>query len=300
MASSNTGKHRADVEVNVLESFELRSRRSIREAERAKAARSSARAARKLARMEKRALKQEQELQKHVAPVTARRKLRSNQAFRTVVTMTAASGLFATAALPAYAYDPEIAAMARLTTTNVTDVNQGEETQDLTVAAANTIKFVRGEYASKNAAAVLQEQRANNYLAYNGPTAADYVKNPPYSSISSNQVMKVSAKYVGTPYVFGGSNPRGFDCSGYILFVYAQFGLALPHSVSAQARMGIIVSPQDARPGDLVIFNDHSHSGIYAGNGQMYHSPQRGDFVKLGLIYSEAAGGHYFVRLGTN
>lgn len=300
MASSNTGKHRADVEVNVIESFELRSRRSIREAERAKAARTSARVARKLARMEQRALKREAELQKPISSVVSTHKIRSNQAFRTVITMTAASGLFATAALPAYAYDPEIAAMARFTTTNVNDLEVSGETQDLTVAAANTIKFVRGEYASKSAAAVLQEQRLNNYLAYNGPTAADYVKNPPYSSISSNQVMKVAAKYVGTPYVFGGDNPRGFDCSGFILFVYSQFGLSLPHSVSAQARLGIIVSPQDARPGDLVIFNDHSHSGIYAGNGQMYHAPQRGDYVKLGVIYSEAAGGHYFVRLGTN
>ena len=141
----------------------------------------------------------------------------------------------------------------------------------------------------------------NNYLAYNGPTAAEFVKNPPYSAISPEQVLQVAAKYVGTPYVFGGSNPRGFDCSGLILFVYAQFGIALPHSVTAQARSGIIVSPEDAMPGDLVIYNDHGHNGIYAGNGQMYHAPQRGDYVKLGAINSLAeAGGHYFVRLATN
>ena len=299
MASTGTGRHRADVEINVLESFEIRSRRSIREAEKAKLAKSSRRARRKLERMELKALKLEQALARPQATTT--KKLRSNPTFRTVITMVTASGLFATVALPAYAYDPEIAAMARLTTTSIEDIEQTDGTQNLTVAAANTIKFVRGEYASKNAESVLRQQTINNYLAYSGPTAAEFVKNPPYSVISSEQVLQVASKYVGTPYVFGGSNPRGFDCSGLILFVYAQFGVALPHSVTGQARMGIKIAPEDAMPGDLVIYNDHGHSGIYAGNGQMYHAPQRGDYVKLGAINSLAeAGGHYFVRLATN
>ncbi len=300
MASSGKGKHRANVEVNVLESFEVRSRRSIREAEKAKLEKSSRRARRAVARMEARAIRREKALAKPVAPLSGNRRLRNNTTFRTALTMLTATGLFATAALPAYAYDPEIAAMARLTTTNQADIEQTDGTQNLTVAAANTIKFVRGEYASKNAESVLRQQTLNNYLAYSGPTAAEFVKNPPYSVISSEQVLQVAAKYVGTPYVFGGSNPRGFDCSGLILFVYAQFGVSLYHSVSAQARAGIKIAPEDALPGDLVIYNDHGHSGIYAGNGQMYHAPQRGDYVKLSGINSLAeAGGHYFVRLGT-
>lgn len=301
MASTGTGKHRADVEINVLESFEIRSRRSIREAEKAKLARKSRRARRELARMEARALRRERALARPVAALSGSRRLRSNSTFRTALTMVTASGLLATVALPAYAYDPEIAAMARLTTTSQADIEQTDGTQNLTVAAANTIKFVRGEYASANAESVLRQQTLNNYLAYNGPTAAEFVKNPPYSTISSEQVLQVAAKYVGTPYVFGGSNPRGFDCSGLILFVYSQFGVALPHSVTGQARMGIKVAPEDALPGDLVIYNDHGHNGIYAGNGQMYHAPQRGDYVKLSGINSLAeAGGHYFVRLATN
>jgi cell wall-associated NlpC family hydrolase len=165
------------------------------------------------------------------------------------------------------------------------------------VAAANTVLFVRGEYASESAALVLRQQTISNYRAYSGPSAADFVKNPPFSTISSEQVLQVAAQYVGTPYVFGGSNPRGFDCSGYIMFVYAQFGIPLRHGVTAQARSGIKVAPADARPGDLVIYNDHGHNGIYAGNGQFYHAPQRGDAVKLAPIFP---GGHYFVRLGTN
>jgi len=300
LSSARTGKHRADVEINVLESFEIRSRRSIREAEKAKVARISRRARRAESRMEAREHKRKRALTKPVAPVSGDRRLRSNSTFRTVITMLTASGLFATAALPAYAYDPEIAAMAKFTTTNQSDIEQVEGTQNLTVAAANTVKFVRGEYASKSAASILRQQTLNNYRAYRGPSAADYVKNPPYSTITPEQVMQVASRYVGVPYVFGGSNPRGFDCSGLIKYVFAQFGISLPHSVSAQARAGIIISPKDAMPGDLVIYNDHGHSGIYAGNGKMYHAPQPGDFVKLGGINSLAeAGGHYFVRLGT-
>jgi peptidoglycan DL-endopeptidase CwlO len=297
LASNGTGKHRADVEINVLESFEIRSRRSVREAEKAKLAKSSGRARKAMLRMEAKALKRERNLQRPLSKVSTQGRLRNNQAFRTAVTMLTASGLFATSALPAYAYDPEVAAMARFTTTNPEDIIQTEGTQDLTVAAANTVLFVRGEYASESAALVLRQQTISNYRAYSGPSAADFVKNPPFSTISSEQVLQVAAQYVGTPYVFGGSNPRGFDCSGYIMFVYAQFGIPLRHGVTAQARSGIKVAPADARPGDLVIYNDHGHNGIYAGNGQFYHAPQRGDAVKLAPIFP---GGHYFVRLGTN
>ncbi len=297
MASNGTGKHRADVEINVLESFEIRSRRSVREAERAKLAKSSKRARKALLRMEAKALKRERALQKPLSKVSAQGRLRNNQTFRTAVTMLTASGLLATSALPAYAYDPEVAAMARFTTTNPEDIIQTEGTQDLTVAAANTVEFVRGEYASESAAQVLRQQTISNYRAYNGPSAADYVKNPPFSSVSAEKVLQVASQYVGTPYIFGGSNPRGFDCSGYVMFVFAQFGVELRHSVTAQARVGIIISPEDARPGDVVIFNDHSHNGIYAGNGQFYHAPQPGDRVKLAPIFDPR---HYFIRLGTS
>jgi cell wall-associated NlpC family hydrolase len=269
----------------------------MREAEKAKQAKSARRARQVMEKSEARANKKQRELSQPLRVISPGGKLRANQSFRTVLTMVTASGLLATVALPAYAYDPEIAAMARLTTTNAQDIEQDENTQGLTVAAVNTIKFVRGEFASQAAVEVIRQQAISNYLAYNGPSAADYVQNPPYSSISSELVIQVAASYVGTPYIFGGSNPRGFDCSGYIKFVFAQFGLDLVHGVGSQARAGIKISPADAIPGDLVIFNNHGHNGIYAGNGMFYHAPRPGDFVKLAPIF---AGGHYFVRLGTN
>lgn len=304
-----TGRHRADVEVNVLETFELRSRRSIREAERARLSRH----ARRQARAELKAAKKNPvSIQTGptlvidaAAPrtqrflVQAKRPVRffARREVRNVVTMAVASGLFATCALPAYAYNPDVAAMAQFTTTNAEAVATGADTQNLTVAAVNTVKFARGNYESADASEIARQETLNGYRTYSGPTAEDYLANPPFSKIDGATVLQVAAKYVGTPYVFGGSTPAGFDCSGYVAFVFSQFGVALPHSVHGQDRLGILIKPEDAVPGDLVIFNDLSHDGIYAGNGNFYHSPRRGDSVKLAPIFTSAI---HFVRLATN
>jgi cell wall-associated NlpC family hydrolase len=216
---------------------------------------------------------------------------------RNGVNMAVASGLFATFALPAYAYDPDVAAMSRFTTTDAQAVASAADTQNLTVAAVNTVKYARGSYASANANEIARQETLNAYRTYSGPTAADYILNPPYSKLDGATILKVAARYVGTPYVFGGETPRGFDCSGYVAFVFAQFGIALPHSVHGQNRMGILIKPEDAMPGDLVVMDDLGHDGIYAGNGNFYHAPRPGDYVKLAPIYTSRV---HFVRLGTN
>lgn len=305
LAEKPKGRHRADVEINILESFEIRSRRSIREAERARQSKMQRRLDKLAAKRDREFFNPNQEADSQVEQITSRyvisapRKVPfyAKRAVKNTLTMSVASGLLATFALPAYAYNPDVAAMSRFTTTSAEAVASAEDTQNLTVAAVNTVKFARGDYSSADADEIARQELLNNYRNYSGPTAADYVANPPYSTLDAATILKVAAKYVGTPYVFGGSTPSGFDCSGYVAFVFSQFGIALPHSVHGQARMGILIKPEDAMPGDLVIMNDMSHDGIYAGNGNFYHAPRRGDTVKLAPIYTSQV---HFVRLGTN
>jgi cell wall-associated NlpC family hydrolase len=303
LANKATGRHRADVEINVLESFELRSRRSIRESERARQSRLARKQAKKLAKLQAAEKAANPERAQAVSAgrylVRAQRKIKFYQrrGFRNSVNMAVASGLFATFALPAYAYSPEDAAMSRFSTTDAQAVASAADTQNLTVAAVNTVKYARGNYESANANEIARQETLNAYRTYAGPTAADYILNPPYSKLDGATILKVAAKYVGTPYVFGGETPRGFDCSGYVAFVFAQFGIALPHSVHGQNRMGILIRPEDALPGDLVVMDDLGHDGIYAGNGNFYHAPRPGDYVKLAPIYTSRV---HFVRLGTN
>jgi cell wall-associated NlpC family hydrolase len=300
VAQEGNGRHRADVEVKVLESFELRSRRSIREAEKARLSRSERREAKKAASQDAAyfaATQNNQVVSNNV--IRAPRKVTwfSRSQVRNAITMTISSGIFATFALPAYAFNPDVAAMARFTTTSSQELANAEGSQNLTVAAVNTVKFVRGTYEDAKASEIEREARLTNYRTYSGPTAADFLANPKYTGLDAATILAVAAKYVGTPYVFGGETPAGFDCSGYVAFVFSQFGIPLPHTVIGQNRMGMLVKREDALPGDLVIFNDLSHNGIYAGNGNFYHAPRRGDAVKLAPIFTPNV---HFVRIAGN
>jgi len=91
-------------------------------------------------------------------------------------------------------------------------------------------------------------------------------------------------RYLGVPYVWGGASPSGFDCSGLVMYVYAQVGVSLPHSSYAQYGMGVPVSMSDLQPGDLVFFYGLGHVGIYVGGGNFIHAPHTGDVVKISSL----------------
>jgi peptidoglycan DL-endopeptidase CwlO len=91
----------------------------------------------------------------------------------------------------------------------------------------------------------------------------------------------VAMQYLGTPYVYGGASPSGFDCSGFIMYVFAQIGVSLPHNAAAQYGYGTPVDRSQLQAGDLVFFNGLGHAGIYVGGGSFIHSPHTGDVVKI-------------------
>lgn len=91
------------------------------------------------------------------------------------------------------------------------------------------------------------------------------------SAEKAQEIINYSKQFMGVKYVFGGASPKGFDCSGFTMYVFNQFGISLPHSAKAQAGLGTEISKSELIPGDLVFFTTYkpgiSHVGIYIGNG---------------------------------
>jgi peptidoglycan DL-endopeptidase CwlO len=109
---------------------------------------------------------------------------------------------------------------------------------------------------------------------------------PPPDGSRASQVISIAMQYLGVPYVWGGGSPAtGFDCSGFVMYVFAQIGVSLPHHAAAQYGYGVPVSRDQLQPGDLVFFNGLGHMGMYIGGGQFIHAPHTGDVVKISSLY---------------
>ncbi len=156
-------------------------------------------------------------------------------------------------------------------------------------AIQETLKQTVGEAAAQHGVKVewddgtVVNKSTPAYIA----SAADYMKQHPQAAGAVAQ----SKNFLGLPYVWGGTSPtKGFDCSGYVQWLYAQQGVKIGRTTYDQIKNGTAVGIKQLEPGDIVFFgtkkNPH-HEGLYIGNGQFIHSPHTGDSIKISSLSDE-------------
>ncbi|ROQ38748.1 cell wall-associated NlpC family hydrolase [Frondihabitans sp. PhB188] len=231
--------------------------------------------------------------------------------------LTLVAGLLGTMALPAFAHTPGDSDSSSASTAAVNAV-RANGSQSVSVASGvKNASLSRDGYTTtvpvapvvqttttttattlsttETAASTAQRASFAASTAYTGKTAADYLASPSHPAFSLAAVYQTALQYQGTPYVFGGATPSGFDCSGFVMYVYAQYGISLAHSVPAQSAAGTIISEADAEPGDVVVLNNGSHDGFYAGNGMILDAPKPGGVVSVRPLWTTDV---HFVRFG--
>ena len=125
-------------------------------------------------------------------------------------------------------------------------------------------------------------------------------ENTTTSSSKGEEIAEYAKQFLGCKYVYGGSGPSTFDCSGFTMYVYKNFGISLSHSARAQSSNGTYVSKEELEPGDLVFFKDYEtmdgigHCGIYIGDGNFIHaSSGTGYCVKISTLLSGSYNTRY-------
>jgi peptidoglycan DL-endopeptidase CwlO len=168
-----------------------------------------------------------------------------------------------------------------------------------TLVAQERARELQAEREAAAAAAAAQqqqqeeEQQAQQQTVVGASAALPEGPSVTATSPYGSQVVSIAMSYLGVPYVWGGASPSGFDCSGLVMYSFAQLGVSLPHSSYAQWNYGEPVSESDLQPGDLVFFDDLGHVGLYIGGGEYVDAPYTGAVVRVDSLSDPWAESHY-------
>lgn len=164
------------------------------------------------------------------------------------------------------------------------------------VICGNFIGYIRSDYVDLTEIPYENKASANKPLFFIGGKSTGVTPSAAaLNGVSASAIIATAKKYIGVPYLWGGVTPSGFDCSGYVQYVFNIHGVSLPRTSSQQYKMGTYVSKANLKAGDLVFFNTSgsgvSHLGIYIGNNQFIHSS-----TSKGVIISSLGNSYWAAR----